>query len=458
MPDVHAPQIGSRRDSAAGAVGKSLRESHEGHVASVTGDSAIERLDREALLIHQQRRLDELLQCVRGASMFYARKLEGTGSELASLPFTTKFELIADQQENPPWGTVGTEPVERYTRYSHTSGTTGTPLRWNDTPESWQWSLECWKAVYRGARVDARDRIFFAFSFGPFYGFWTAFDAAAQIGAHCVPAGGMTSPQRLALIAAVRPSVICCTPTYALRLAEVAQETGTRITNCGVRTLIVAGEPGGSIQSTRQRIEQAWAARVIDHHGLTEVGPISFECWEAPGFLHVNEAEFICEILDPRTQAPVRDGEPGELVVTNLGRSAQPVIRYRTGDIVVRDASPCLCGRTFARLAGGIRARVDDMVTVRGVNVYPAAIESIVRQFDAVNEFRATVTQTETLASLTVEIECQAAVPRQESVAERVAEALTQSLGLKVPVTLAAAGALPRFEMKAKRFVVERRD
>src|SRR5262249_43540708 len=197
------------------------------------------------------------------------RKLDDAGvspralrlpDDLAALPLTTKGELVADQEASPPWGTVLTEPVERYTRYNQTSSTTGRPLRWPDTNESWQWMLECWKAVYRAAHVEAADRILFAFSFGPFLGFWTAFDAAWQIGAHAVPAGGMSSQQRLALIGAISPTVVCCTPTYALRLAEVAAELkkgSGPLSDAGVRVVIVAGEPGGSIPSTRLRIEQA---------------------------------------------------------------------------------------------------------------------------------------------------------------------------------------------------------
>ena len=133
---------------------------------------------------------------------------------------------------------------------------------------------------------------------------------------------------------------------------------------------------------------------MIDHHGLTEVGPVSFECWEGPGFLHLNENEFICEVLDPATLAPVADGQPGELV-RHQSRPRRPArsIRYRTGDIVVRRSEPCACGRTLARLEGGIIARTDDMVNIRGVNVYPAAIESVVRGFDEVVEFRSTVSQ-----------------------------------------------------------------
>jgi phenylacetate-CoA ligase len=318
--------------------------------------------------------------------------------------------------------------------------------------------LECWKAVYRAARVGPGDRIFFAFSFGPFLGFWTAFDAAWQIGAHAIPAGGMSSQQRLAMMAAVAPTVVCCTPTYALRLAEVDREqAGDRrpLAESTVRAVIVAGEPGGSIPATRERIERAWGARVFDQHGLTEVGPVSFECWECPGALHINEREFICEVVDASTLQPVADGQPGELLITNLGRIASPVIRYRTGDVVVRRSERCACGRTFARLEGGIIARTDDMVNIRGVNVYPAAIESVLRRFAEVVEFRSTVSRSGALRSLGVEVELTPTVADPHVTATSVTQRLREALGLTVPIQIVAPGTLPRFEMKARRFIVE---
>jgi phenylacetate-CoA ligase len=222
-----------------------------------------------------------------------------------------------------------------------------------------------------------------------------------------------------------------------------------------VRVLIVAGEPGGSIPATRARIEQSWGARVIDHYGLTEVGPIGVECWDAPGFLHLNEAEYICEVVDPATGAARADGETGELVVTNLGRTASPVIRYRTGDIVVRRSEPCVCGSTWARLEGGILARADDMINIRGVNVYPASIESVVRGFAEVVEFRSIVSRHGAMRALDLDIELAATVADGAGVAARVSQHLREALGLTVPVRVAAAGSLPRFEMKARRFVVE---
>jgi len=428
--------------------------------------SSLDRLDRGQLSARQGERLQQLLTRIYGKNAFYTRKFDAAGlrvdalqfpTDLSKLPLTTKAELIADQAANPPWGTVLTEPIEHYTRYCQTSSTTGRPLCWIDTNESWQWMLECWKAVYRAAGVKQGDRVFFPFSFGPFLGFWTGFEAGCQVGLHCVPGGGMSSQQRLAIIDAVGATVVCCTPTYALRLAEVAAEHRPErpLSENSVRLLIVAGEPGGSIPATRARIEQQWAARVIDHHGATEVGPLSFECLEAPGFLHLNEGEYICEVLERGSARAVRDGESGELVVTNLGRTASPVVRYRTGDIVVRRSTPCVCGRTWARLDGGVLARVDDMINIRGVNVYPAAIESVVRGFSEVVEFRSTVSWAGSLRSLLVEIEAAPGSADGSDLVRRVAHQFRVALGLTVPVHLAAPGTLPRFEMKARRFIVE---
>jgi phenylacetate-CoA ligase len=423
--------------------------------------------DRDTIAARQSRRLEQVLTTIDGRNAFYTRKLNEAAirpaglrcpADLAGLPVTTKIDLVSDQEAHPPWGTALNEPIERYTRYTQTSSTTGRPLRWLDTNESWQWMLDCWKAVYRAARVGPGDRIFFAFSFGPFLGFWTAFDAAWQIGAHAIPAGGMSSQQRLAMIGAVAPTVVCCTPTYALRLAEVdgEQASGRRpLAESAVRAVIVAGEPGGSIPATRERIERAWGARVFDQHGLTEVGPSSFECWESPGALHVNENEFIGEVVDPSTLEPIADGHSGELLLTNLGRTGSPVIRYRTGDVVVRRTEPCACGRTFARLEGGIIARTDDMVNIRGVNVYPAAIESVLRRFEEVVEFRSTVSRSGALRSLAVEVELAPSAADPRMITTSVTQRLREALGLTVPIEVVAPGTLPRFEMKARRFVVE---
>ncbi len=442
--------------------GAGAGQAHDGGPGAGPPDT--ECLPRAALLEQQGRRLTALLTAIDGRNAFYTRKLAEAGvdpagfrfpDDLSGLPFTTRQELAADQEAQPPWGTAHTEPLDRYTRYHQTSSTTGRPLRWLDTGASWQWIVDCWKAVYRAARVTAADRIFFPFGFGPFIGFWAGFDAGAQLGALCIPGGAMSSESRLRLLDAVRPTVVCCTPTYALRLAEVARASGlVDLAGGPVRTLVVAGEPGGHVPATRERMERDWGARVIDHHGLTEVGPMSFECREATGALHLNECEYVCEVLDPASGAPVPPGEPGELVVTNLGRTASPVIRYRTGDIVRVPQGACACGRTLASAAGGILSRADDMVWVRGVNVYPTAVEAVIRRFPDVVEYRCTVSTRGTPTKLAVEVELQGNAA-DTGAADAVGTALHEALGLTVPVRVVDAGNLPRFELKARRFVVD---
>ena len=294
------------------------------------------------------------------------------------------------------------------------------------------------------------ERVFFPFSFGPFLGFWSAFDAANRMGFLCLAGGGMSSVARLHFLLENEATVVLCTPTYALRLAEVAHEEGLDLRMGQVRALIVAGEPGGSIFATRGRIEAAWGARVFDHFGLTEVGPIAMECRENPGGIHVLENECVAEVIDPQTLQPVPPGQPGELVLTNLGRWGSPVIRYRTGDLVRVDPNPCPCGRSFLRLDGGILGRTDDMIHVRGNNVFPAALEAVIRRFPEVAEYRVEVQQSGSLAALRVEVE----PVRAEwglLLAERVDRAIRDELFFRAEVTVASPGSLPRFEMKAKR-------
>ena len=420
---------------------------------------------REQIAAWQHRRLTTLLAEVYGSNRFYTRKFDDAGVRaetlsqaelLMALPFTTKQQLAADQDRTPPWGTAYTDALDRYTRYHQTSSTAGLPLRWIDTNDSWQWVIDCWKTVYRAAHVTETDHIFFPFGFGPFLGFWSAFDAGSQIGALCISGGGMSSETRLNLLNTVRPTVVCCTPTYALRLVEVARATGLAdLAASPVHTVIVAGEPGGNIPATRAQIQKGWGARVMDHHGLTEVGPVSFECREMPGALHLNEREFICEVIDPNSSTPVPDGEPGELVLTNLGRTASPVIRYRTRDIVKITRQPCVCGRTLARADGGILSRADDMVCVRGVNVYPTAVEAVIRRFPEVSEYRSTISHRDALLALDIEIELAPNMQGSRKVSTRIGQALREAMDLSVPIRIVEPGTLPRFEMKASRFVIK---
>ena len=206
-------------------------------------------------------------------------------------------------------------------RIHQTSGTTGEPLRCLDTVESWNWWSRCWSSVYRAAGVTAADRVFFAFSFGPFIGFWSGYEGAQLIGALAIPGGGMSSSQRIRAMMVNDITVLVCTPTYALHLAEVAEEEGFDLAASSVNITIHAGEPGASLPTTKKRIEDAWGARCFDHAGATEVGAWGFECQVQSG-VHINEGEFIAEVIDPATLEPAVEGE---LVLTNLGRPGMPV-------------------------------------------------------------------------------------------------------------------------------------
>jgi phenylacetate-CoA ligase len=417
---------------------------------------------RAAITTGQLEQLRSLVAELFPANKFYTEKLNAMGVtfDVESLedfsqrfPFTTKAELVADQRAHPPFGTNLTYPLERYTRFHQTSGTSGAPLRWLDTPESWDWMLEGWEEIYRAAGVGNGDRVYFAFSFGPFIGFWMAFEAAARLGALCIPGGGLSSAGRLRAIMDNAATVLCCTPTYAARLAEVAVEENMDLRRARVKTIIVAGEPGGSVASVRARLEKLWpGARVFDHHGMTEVGPVTYECPDRPGVLHVMEAAYYAEIVDPATGHRQKPGATGELVLTPLGRTGSPLLRYRTGDLVKADPAPCPCGRQDLALAGGILGRTDDMIVVRGVNIFPAAVEEIIRAAGDVLEYRVTVSTTQSLPELSVCIEprpgCQTA-----ALAGELEKKFETQFALRVPVTTVPPGTLPRFEMKAQRWL-----
>ncbi|MGD1091491.1 MAG: AMP-binding protein [Bryobacteraceae bacterium] len=419
---------------------------------------------RAEIEAHQRVRLRPLLDAVLRDNPFYRTKFASAGvsSEIATLeefsqsvPFTLKQELVNDQIEHPPYGSNLTYPVERYTRFSQTSGSTGQPLRWVDTQESWDWMIGNWTRVFEAAGVNAGNRVFFAFSFGPFLGFWVAFDAASRRGCLCIPGGGMRSAARLNAILGNRATVLCCTPTYAVRLAEVAAEEKIDLAASSVRTIIVAGEAGGSISGTSGHIQRLWhGARVVDHHGMTEVGPVSYGCPIRPGLLHVIESSYIAEVVDPRSGHPVAPGGTGELVLTNLGRLGSPLLRYRTGDLVqTAPAERCECGTWDVAFPGGILGRTDDMVVVRGVNVYPAAVEEIIRSCGGVAEYRVEVSTTHALTELSIQIEPEPDAASDSGLAHRLETALRNAFGLRVEVVPVPSGSLPRFEMKSRRWV-----
>lgn len=424
--------------------------------------------NRESIEQRQLERLRCLLREVAATNPFWQNRLSTAGvdpghveslSHVALLPLTQKSDLVEDQQSHPPYGTNLTYGRNACSRLHQTSGTTtGKPLRWLDTRQSWQWFMDCWAQIFRMVGLTEDDRLAFPFSFGPFIGFWAAFEGANRLGNLCLAGGGMTSLQRLRLIEDNEATVICGTPTYLLRLAEIAAEQGIDLAAGSVRMLVVAGEPGGSIPAIRSRIEQAWGARMFDHWGMTEIGALATECVENPGGMHVLETECIAEVIDPASGEPATADESGsrsgELVLTNLGRIGSPLIRYRTGDLVETDPNPCPCGRHLLRLRGGILGRADDMITMRGNNVFPSSVEAVLREFDTIAEFRIEVSTVRSMQHMVIQIEPVAGlddVGRQVLAADSAA-LVRDRLNFNPEIQLVAENSLPRFELKGRRF------
>lgn len=423
-----------------------------------------ETADRQSLAALQVGKLRAGVQLLLERNAFWGSRLRAAGLDdareirsldvLRGLPVTVKADLVADQEASPPFGTMTTFPLPAYRRVLRTSGTTGRPLMWLETEESLRVNAREWASGLVAQGIGEGDRVFFAFSFGPFMAFWGAWEGARLVGATTVSGGAQQTLDRLRFLAACGSTVLACTPTYALRLAEVAAESGIRTRELGLRATIHGGEPGASIPATKRRIEEAFGARAFDTCGLTEVGHLGFECLESPGDVHLHEDDYVVEVLDPATSRPAGAGERGEMVVTNLDRWGMPALRYRTGDLVEVIDAPCACGRTFRRLRGGIIGRADDMITVRGVNVFPSAIEAIVRRYDEVAEFAIVVYRRREMRELELRVELVPTAADGPAVAARLAADVHAELSLRAAVTTAPAGSLPRFELKARRVQV----
>ena len=403
----------------------------------------------------QLERLGTGIHALLTSNRFYRDRLHPvrTWDDFNRLPLTTKDEITADQQANPPFGTNLTFPIDRYSRLHQTSGTSGTtPLRWLDTAESWDWWERIWADhIYRSAGVQPHDRVFFAFSFGPFIGFWSAFSGAERLGALVIPGGAMTTEQRLRTMLELRATVLCSTPTYAIRMAEAAHAAGIDLAASDIRITVHAGEPGGSVPATRDLIERSFGARCFDHTGMTELGPTGVSC-EARDGVHLIESEFVFEVRDDVGvvhSLPDTGTISGELVATNLGRWGSPLIRYRTGDRVEVSRAACECGSPFAKMAGGIRGRVDDMFTVRGVNLYPSQVEDLVRRHAVIGEFCIEVRSVRGMEEVTILCECDGT--DGEVVVGQLANDLRLALGARIECRQVAAGSLPRSDLKSRR-------
>ncbi len=432
-----------------------------------------ERMPREQLRVLQLRRLQTLVGWAYARSPFWRRRLDAAGvtpeqvqslDDLRRLPFLTKTELLENQEAHPPYGDMLTAPPTVAVAYHTTSGTSGrTPLRALESPRDWDWGAQAWARSLYGFGLRDTDIVYVAFGYGSFIGFWGAHYAIQKIGATTVAGGSQSSEARLRHIVDTGATAVAATPSYAIRLGQVAAEMGIDLArDTRVELLLLAGEPGANIPATKALIQDMWGARAGDFMGMTETAGITaFECSEQSGALHVNEDYFLEELLDPRTGEPLPLGEVGERVCTAFGIGLIPIIRYRTGDLVRRvSAEHCPCGRTFELYQGGIIGRADDMQIIRGVNVYPSAVEGVVRRYTELREFRIVLTRVQHQDNIAVELEAHPTVAADvaEQLVRRVGRELSQAHeGLRFDVSLVPPGTLPIFDLKARRLHDRRR-
>ncbi len=422
---------------------------------------------RDRMRAFQLERLRRQVAYAYEHTLFYRRKLDQAGvrpgdiqtlDDIRRLPFTTKEELLSDQHTSPLYGTVTGVPPELAQRLHFTSGTTGRPVHVLDTGNDF---LGFYRSYARGLYamgVRAEDVVMCAFGYGPWIGYWSGFHAAQDIGCLVIPVGGMSTEQRIDIIEHYGVTVLGCTPSYALHMAETARRLGKDLSRSKIRITWHTGEAGAAIPSTRARIEDAFGARVCDLPGLTEIAAWGFSCAEESGLDHIHEDYAYPEVLDIDTGDPVAPGGTGELVLTSLYRQALPLLRYRTRDIVRLADRDCPCGRTLLSIEGGVLARLDDMKKIRGVVVYPTQIEEVVRRYPEVAEFQVRIWRRGNLDEVTVLLDLGRTAPPDEvlSLVERLAHDLRRSVGIRVDVREAAPNSLPRWDHKARRVRDER--
>ncbi|OLF14078.1 CoA ligase [Actinophytocola xinjiangensis] len=424
---------------------------------------ACETWDPERIRDHQLAALRDQLARVYGSSRYYRRQWDEIGwhpadlrdlDDLAALPITTKADYQRAIDDRPPYGDFLAVPRESVARLHFSSGTTGAP-----TPVAWTAAdLDRWADLYARAAhsqgVRPGDVYQCLFSYAWFVGGLGATLGYTRLGATVIPGGSGDTDRQLETIFRYGTTAVGGTPSFLLHLAARADSLGRPLRESAVRHVMVGGEPGGGVPATRAMIESAWGARCHDGYGCLEFQPVAWECAERAGG-HLAEDFVHAEVLDQHTRQPVPDGRPGVLVLTHLDKRATPLVRWWTGDVVVRDRARCECGRTHARLAGGVLGRADDMLVVRGVNVFPSAVENVVRRTaGGLTEFRVVLDPaladpvTGYPTALRVQVES-----TQDNLSGDLAAALRAELQVRAVVEIVGPGTLPRTTHKARRVV-----
>ncbi|MGW0005748.1 phenylacetate--CoA ligase family protein [Nocardia grenadensis] len=436
-----------------------------------------EPADRDRLILEQ---LQHQLHYVYDRLPFYRRHYDRHGFHpeqvdsladfTAKVPVITKKMLIADQLEHPPFGSYTRDfGVDGIARIHGSSGTSGTPTMYAVSQRDWDRAAEVHAMAQWCAGVRPDDIVQIGFPFGLFFGGWGVLQGVERIGATAFPLGVTDSEKHIEMIGKLGSTVFSATPSYCIHLLSVAERMGIDLRTSTVRHVLVGGEPGGSLPGTRRIIEEGWGATVVDAGSTSEMYPFqtSVGC-EAGTGTHLMIDEVYTEVVDRddyNKDLPV--GERGAVIYTHLWRESQPMIRFAPGDETYLDTAPCRCGRTYPRMPEGVLGRLDDMLVIRGANIYPSAIETALRDVGELGaEFRIHVRTEGALDEIEVHAEVSTTTHElwlgldperlrhsRSAVVDHAQSLLKQRIGIRVPVQLLTPGTLEQTTFKARRVI-----
>lgn len=429
----------------------------------------LETLSPDELQAVQLFKLKRIVTWAYDHAPFYREKFDRAGvkpadiqtlADLQKLPLTEKAEWLEAQGDKlSEFGTFLAMDESEIVRYHQTSGTTGSPIRLAFGHRDWNFWMECWGHGLTAAGLTNQDRIFVSFPYNLFVGWWGGQDTARLLGCRVYSGGGMTTEQRLHVIRDHEVTALMGSPSYLLRLAQMARSEMDWDTNgSSVTKLICGAEPGGSIPATRKRLEEAWGAEVFDHLGASEVGPWGYECAAHPGGVHICEGFFLMEFVNPETGEPAEPGQLVKLIITTLEKYTQPVIRFDVKDLVRVSPEPCPCGRTFRWVEGGLLGRADDMIKIRGVLFSPRVVEDVVRTFEPTAEYRVYLDRKEALDEVTLRIESGAGGETRDRLVHDLQQALKLKTNLRFVIELCEPETFPREEIKTRRVIDRRKE